>query len=237
MRIRQPHLSQNFLTKASLARRLVGLSSINSQDTALEIGSGSGIITRELLHITPRVITIEKDPKFTDRPLDFLTYPLPAFPYKIFSNIPFSITGEIVKKILFASNPPVDCYLIIQTEAAAKFMVHPHANTMLAILAYPYFNVQILHRLRPTDFRPLPKVATCFIRLQPHRLLSLSDQPDYRNFVVHRFIFDRQAKFISPQQFIYLFQKSHRHYPGAFATWRRQEQSLVKLHRTRTYKI
>lgn len=233
MRKLQPHLSQNFLINRELVTKLIRSSSISSSDTVLDIGSGTGIITRELLKITPYVIPIEKDPRFTSFPQDFLTYRLPSLPYKIFANIPFSITGDIIKKILFATNPPLDCYLIIQTAAATKFMTHPTSNTMLAILFYPYFDIHVLHHLHPTNFQPTPKVHICFIRIRPRQLLPLPNQSAYRDFVVHRFTFDRQAKFITPQQFIHLFQNFRRRFPGAFAAWQRQEKNLVKLHRTR----
>ncbi len=91
MHTHQPHLSQNFLVNRDSVRRIIRASSISASDTILEIGSGTGIITQELLKVTPNVITVEKDPKFTSHPQDFLTYSLPRFPYKIFSNIPFSI--------------------------------------------------------------------------------------------------------------------------------------------------
>jgi len=104
--------SQNFLKSKNLVVKILELSSIGPQDLVLEIGPGKGIITEELARRAREVVAIEKDKglflflkeKFKNNPkikilnIDFLKFQLPKFPYKIFSNIPFFITGEIIKK-------------------------------------------------------------------------------------------------------------------------------------------
>ncbi len=227
-KVRQPHLSQNFLVNRELIKQLIRSSSISSSDTVLEIGSGRGIITRELLKITSHVIPIEKDPKLTKHPQDFLTFPLPQKPYKIFSNIPFSITGAIVRKLLQAPNPPSDCYLIMQAEAAAKFLIHPKANTLAAILYYPFWDIRTVHRFARTDFAPVPAVDSVLLRLTPRSLIP--NKSVYQDFVAHQFTHNRLAKFVPPAQWLKLFA---RHDPalsrGAFTRLSRL-QSLLPPH-------
>lgn len=112
--------SENFLVSRDLVKRLVRDSSITSQDTVLEVGAGTGILTQELLHAAREVIACEIDPRLIAAlhtrfkgagnlrlfQQDFLALPLPQAPYKVFANIPFAMTGEVVRKLLQAAQPP-----------------------------------------------------------------------------------------------------------------------------------
>jgi 23S rRNA (adenine-N6)-dimethyltransferase len=100
---------------------------------------------------------------------DVQTYPLPDGDYKIFANIPFNRTADIVRKILCASAAPSDAYLIIQKEAAEKFSGRP-AETRFSILAKPRFQIQIIRELRRTDFEPVPGVDSVLLHIQKRSL-------------------------------------------------------------------
>jgi 16S rRNA A1518/A1519 N6-dimethyltransferase RsmA/KsgA/DIM1 with predicted DNA glycosylase/AP lyase activity len=115
-------ISQNFLTSKRTIERLLRLTNINKRDTVIEIGAGKGHITKALLGKCGCVIASEIDPKlyeslrcgFAQTPnlrllnADFLRSPLPQSVYKVFSNIPFAITTDIVKKLTQGKNPPRD---------------------------------------------------------------------------------------------------------------------------------
>jgi len=228
--------SQNFLINRELISKLIRGSSISPADTVLDIGSGQGVITRELLKITSHVISIEKDPRFTDHPQNFLTYPLPVYPYKVFANIPFSITGDIMRKLLNAPNPPSDCYLIVQAEAANKFMVRSGPNTMAALLYYPWWEIQTVYKFKRSDFKPAPKVDSLLLHLIPRSkpFIPALQKNAYFDFVAHTFIYNPQAKFISASVWISRFKRiKHRHY-GAYTRLLNQQNRLQKIHRTRT---
>jgi 23S rRNA (adenine-N6)-dimethyltransferase len=237
-------LSQNFLVNRQLVTKLVRGSSISPTDLVLEIGSGTGIITQELQKISPHVIAIEKDPKLTTNPQDFLAYPLPAQPYKVFSNIPFSITGEIVRKLLQAPKLPQDVYLVMQNEAACKFMIHSDWNTMAAILYYPFWEIKIIHRFQRSDFSPQPKVESVFVNFQPRTtpFVAIERKDLYQDFVAYHFTHDRFAKFVPNQKWPKLFAsyllspKQIKAVKGSFKKLQRDQSSLEKIHRSRTDK-
>lgn len=228
--LRRRLLSQNFLVNRKLVRKLIRGSSISPSDTVLEIGSGTGIITQELLQTTKKVIAIEQDvvlysqlkQKFAGNSNlflyqgDFLNFNLPKYPYKVFSNIPFSITGAIVRKLLGNPTPPTDCYLIMQSQAAAKFIIQPTANTLAAILYYPFWDIQITYRFARTDFSPIPAVDSVLVRFSPRCLIT--NKSAYQDFIAYSFTHNKLAKFIPPAQWLKLFT---RHNPkisrGAFA--------------------
>lgn len=54
-------LGQNFLVDEGLARRLVDLAGVGSEDAVIEIGTGLGILTRALAARARRVVTVEVD--------------------------------------------------------------------------------------------------------------------------------------------------------------------------------
>jgi 16S rRNA A1518/A1519 N6-dimethyltransferase RsmA/KsgA/DIM1 with predicted DNA glycosylase/AP lyase activity len=230
--------SQNFLVSRELVSKLIRSSSISSTDTVLDIGSGRGIITRELLKITPNVIAIEKDPKLTSHPIDFLTYSLPTYPYKVFANIPFSITGEIIRKLLNHLTPPSDCYLIVQSEAAQKFIVNPQTNTMAALLYYPWWNIQITYKFSRSDFQPIPKVNSVLLHLSPRLrpLIPIHHKAVYYDFVAYCFVHNPGAKFIPPPEWLAKFKHNRQNIKGAYAKLLREQSCLQKIHRTRTDK-
>ena len=252
-------LSQNFLWSRELVGRLIRDSSISQNDVVLEIGPGYGIITEQLLAVCKKLTAVEIDQrfvpflkrKFSMLPSfhlvsnDFLANPLPpSEPFKIFSNIPFSITGEIVKKLLFAKNPPVDSYLVVQKEAAEKFIANKCRNTMLAILFYPWFNVRVVHEFEKKDFKPVPRINSSLMRLEMRSspLLSKSLESSYRDFIVYRFGRERLASVVSPFEWLARFDgfikkrdpRMLNRIRGSFTLWQAEERKLSKIHRTRT---
>jgi 23S rRNA (adenine-N6)-dimethyltransferase len=194
--------AQNFLIRQKLARKLVDESSIGAQDAVYEIGAGRGILTAELARIARKVIALEIDPALTHdlrgrfqgvpnveiRTVDFLESRIDEKEYKIFANIPFNRTAEIVRKILDSVPAPRDAYLVMQKEAAEKFCGRPK-ETRFAILAKPWFQMQIIRELHRTDFEPVPGVDSVLLRIQKRNPAFLPDDDAalYRRFVAYGF--------------------------------------------------
>ncbi|MBC7879423.1 MAG: 23S ribosomal RNA methyltransferase Erm [Anaerolineales bacterium] len=176
---KQITLAQNFLKSSQLVRSLLNASSIESCDIVYEIGPGRGIITAELALLAHKVIAVEKDPILVQHlrkrfhgvanveivTNDFLQYHIPDREYKIFSNIPYNITAEIVRKILSTTPGPSEAYLVMQKEAAEKFSGTPN-ETQFSILAKPFFDIQIIREFRKTDFEPAPNVASVLLHIK-----------------------------------------------------------------------
>ncbi|MCI0554123.1 MAG: 23S ribosomal RNA methyltransferase Erm [Anaerolineae bacterium] len=199
---KQIALAQNFLRSSKLVRSLLDTSSIASSDVVYEIGSGRGIITAELARVASKVVAIEKDPvlvqklreRFQDvnnveiTEKDFLKYRIPKGEYKIFANIPYNITADILRKILHEPPAPSEAYLVMQKEAAEKFSGNPR-ETQFSILAKPLFDIQIIRELRRTDFEPVPNVDSVLLHIKKRRsaLVSEKDTFLYRSFVRYGF--------------------------------------------------
>ena len=195
-------LAQNFLRSSKLVRSLLDMSSIGSGDIVYEIGPGRGIITAELAQVARKVIAVEKDPHLVGQLCkrfqnvetieivenDFLRYCLPDGHYKVFASIPYNITADIVRKILYLPPVPSEAYLIVQKEAAEKFSGCPN-ETQFSILAKPLFDIQIIRALRRTDFEPMPSVDSVLLHIKkrPASLLQHEDTFLFQRFVRYGF--------------------------------------------------
>ncbi len=198
--------SQNRIVNKELIERLINQSGITAGDLVYDIGAGSGAISEVLLKKGARVIAFEKDErlyleckrKFIDQDRfelyldDFLIWKIPPKQkYKVFSNIPFVHTADIVNKLLYASNPPEDCYLVVQKEAAEKYAGFP-ADTLASLLIKSLFWVDIIYHFKREDFRPVPSVDIALLQAEQRKSRLLPDRHYelYRDFV----IFCRQGK-------------------------------------------
>ena len=171
-------LSQNFLRDPRLAEHLVHLAALDANDTVIEIGPGSGVLTGRLARRCRQVLAIEKDATLARRlaqrfaaeravavfAADFLEFPLPSSRYKVFANIPFAITTAIVSKLTTGVSPPEDAWLVMQREAAQRFLGEP-GGTLVSALLHPWFTGQIRHHFRRSDFVPQPGVEVVLLHL------------------------------------------------------------------------
>ncbi|WP_291569998.1 ribosomal RNA small subunit methyltransferase A [Clostridium sp. UBA4548] len=194
------HYSQNYLACSGLIDRLIQQSSIRSNDEVLDIGAGKGIITKELLNLGCKVISVELDQKnilylkkqFKNETQctlifgNFLELPLPEGNYKIFSNIPFFITSDVLDKITQAKNPPIDSYLILQKQAAMKYC-GSMKTTLKSLLLKPRFNMMIVHQFSRNDFSPRPNVDIVLLRIQKRNVdeLTIEEFEVYRDFICY----------------------------------------------------
>ncbi|HPT65830.1 MAG TPA: 23S ribosomal RNA methyltransferase Erm [Candidatus Woesebacteria bacterium] len=195
-------LSQNFIKDPFVVKELLNVSSINSSDLVIEIGPGRGIITKQLISRASEVIAIEKDNELYQGLLekfsqennlklinkDFLYWNLPARPYKVFSNIPFNITADIIDKLIKSKNRPTEIYFILQTEAALKY-VGDEIETQSSILSKVFYDIEILGQIDRTAFTPKPQINISFIKfiLKPDVQIDSQIYQSFRDFVIYGF--------------------------------------------------
>ncbi|PJA38843.1 hypothetical protein CO180_02305 [candidate division WWE3 bacterium CG_4_9_14_3_um_filter_41_6] len=117
--ILDPHKDQHVLMNHGLIKEIVSLAQINPNDTVLEIGAGSGNLTRELAKYAKKVISFEIDEKFApflaDLPTNVEMHFKSAWPYiqmpskqyqkreynKIVSNLPYSLCEPLFHNLAF----------------------------------------------------------------------------------------------------------------------------------------
>lgn len=194
-------VSQNFMTSKALLARIVRLSTITKADTVLEIGAGKGHLTRVLSQRCRRLYSIEIDRALFDKTAaklsaiknlhlirgDFLQYPLPLKErYKVFANIPYSITTQIIDKLTAAPNPPDAIWVVIEKGAAKRFMGIPQ-ETGKSLLLKPNWDMKVLYHFQRDDFHPKPSVDSVLLHLsrKPQPDVCGADFSAYKRFVAH----------------------------------------------------
>lgn len=192
--------AQHFLRGRSFIAELIGHSNIHKNDTVLDIGAGSGAIAGVLAPRVAQVVAYEPEPaafaklRQNVRDIsnvivlqeDFLQVKVPATTYKVFSNIPFNLSSQIVRKLTTEKNPPSTIYLIVQKQFAQKLLQGgSHFHGALGMIIAPWWTARIRRPLRRTDFTPPPAVDTVLLEIKqrPEPLLDKSLQPAYAEFV------------------------------------------------------
>ncbi len=194
--------SQNFIQSSELVETLLKKTNISSKDTVCEIGTGEGKITEILSKKCSKVISYEKDKtlyiklkkKFEKTKnieihnKDFLEEEIDLKNMKIFSNIPFNITSDILKKIFESKNPPTDSYIFIQKEASEKYSGEPK-ETMISLLIKPWFELKEIHTFNPRDFNPIPSVNIVLLHIKKREesLIENKYKKTYHNFITYTF--------------------------------------------------
>ena len=197
--------AQHFLKSPSLVAELVGHSNIRKNDTVYDLGAGSGVITSVLARRCKQVIAVEIEPialkklyanvahlkNVTIIESEIESLREPNAPYKIFSNIPFNLSSQVVWQFTRLDNPPKAMYIIVQKQFARKLVPgSDHFTSLLSAQIGPWFSVRIRKPLRRTDFTPPPAVDTVLleIKLRETFLLDVNLQEQYDQFIERCFI-------------------------------------------------
>ncbi len=168
-------LSQNFLIDGNIVRKIANSAAICKEDTVLEIGPGTGVLTEELAKRAGEVIAIEKDRKLAailDLPGvsvvqgDFLDLPIEELlagkRVKLVANIPYSITTPILERVLPLYDHFESVTLMMQREVAERCT----AGSSLSLFVQFYSTPSILFDVSRNSFYPRPTVTSTVIQFK-----------------------------------------------------------------------
>lgn len=179
-------LGQNFLNSKTIARDIVRASGILLSDTVLEIGPGKGFLTEEILKTGAFVYAIEKDdrmiPLLSEKFADEIArgqftlihgditkkiqgLPLEK-PYKLIANIPYYLTGYILRAFLEMSQKPERMVLMLQKEVADRIVARGKKESILSIAVKVYGTPRIVKKVPARYFTPAPKVDSAVIAIE-----------------------------------------------------------------------
>ncbi|CAA0816536.1 Ribosomal RNA adenine dimethylase family protein [Striga hermonthica] len=201
---------QHILKNPLLVDSIVQKSGIKPTDVILEIGPGTGNLTKKLLETGKSVIAVELDPRmvlelqrrFQGTPYsnrlkviqgDVLKCDLPYFDICV-ANIPYQISSPLTFKLL-AHRPLFRCAVIMfQREFAMRLVAQP-GDTLYCRLSV---NTQLLARVNHllkvgrNNFRPPPKVDSSVVRIEPRKPLPPVNFKEWDGLV--RICFNRKNK-------------------------------------------
>jgi len=203
--MRQLKHSQNFVKNQALLESIIKNSSICNKGLVFDLGAGHGEITKVLRRYSKEVVAIEKDKKLYNELLnhfglasnvkvvnqDILKYNFPADRnYKIFSNIPFNYTADIIRKLSGQKHLADDTYLFAQKQATLNYLGLPKVKESLkSLFIKSKFNPSVFYRFSRNDFKPSPRVEVVLLRLEKiaNPLISTNNDIEWKNFVVYGF--------------------------------------------------
>ncbi|HEY0221165.1 MAG TPA: 16S rRNA (adenine(1518)-N(6)/adenine(1519)-N(6))-dimethyltransferase RsmA [Candidatus Paceibacterota bacterium] len=174
-------LGQNFLKSKSVVKTILDISSIKSDDVILEIGPGEGFMTEELLKVSDKVISVEKDDrlipvlreKFKETNLeiiheDVLSLDLSKVPkpYKVIANIPYYITGQILRKFLESNFQPISMTIMVQKEVAERVIAKNNKESLLSLSVKIFGNPIYIKTVKKSLFKPAPKVDSAILYIK-----------------------------------------------------------------------
>ncbi len=196
-------LGQNFLVDPNIQRRIVDALAPRASDTVLEIGPGTGALTRHLAGTVERLVAVELDDALAEAlqrelggmpgveilhanalELDLGQLLEPATSPKIVGNIPYNITTPLMFHLLDTEPRPATIVLMIQKEVADRMLAAPGGKEYgaLSVGVRAVADVDRLFNVSKNAFWPPPDVMSTVIRLTPHapRRLSRAEEHDLR---------------------------------------------------------
>ncbi|KAF4351584.1 ribosomal RNA small subunit methyltransferase [Cannabis sativa] len=201
---------QHILKNPMLVDSIVQKSGIKTTDTILEIGPGTGNLTKKLLEAGKMVIAVELDPRmvlelhrrFQGTPLsnrlkviqgDVLKTELPYFDICV-ANIPYQISSPLTFKLL-NHQPSFRCAIIMfQREFAMRLVAQPGDKLYCRLTVNTQLLSRVSHLLKVgrNNFRPPPKVDSSVVRIEPRKPRIEVKQKEWDGFL--RICFNRKNK-------------------------------------------
>lgn len=188
-------LGQHFLRSEKAIKDIVEASNINKGDIVLEVGPGEGVLTEALLTAGANVLAVEKDRRAYEyleekfmgslKDMTMILYNLDilevdlekdlglkAGSYQVVANIPYYITGILIRKLLESAVRPRAMTLLVQKEVAERIVARDEKESMLSLSVKAYGEPFIVSRVKAGSFVPAPKVDSAIIRIEdigPHK--------------------------------------------------------------------
>jgi len=179
-------LGQHFLKDESVCRQIVDSLKKNPFTQLLEIGPGSGALTKWLVQIKNidfKAVEIDREkvaflkstyPVLKDRIIeqDFLEMEKPfEGPFTILGNFPYNISTEILFKVLGWRSDVQQVTGMFQKEVALRIASAEGSKVygVTSVLLQAFFDVEYLFEVSAQAFNPPPKVQSAVIRLTPRK--------------------------------------------------------------------
>lgn len=173
------YLGQHWLYDQQSLDMVLAAAELHPEDTVLEVGPGTGSLTKLLAGKVQKIVAVEKDsdlisgltklklPNVEVIEADILNFDFTKLPdsYKVVANIPYYLTSNLLRQLLESNNRPRLMSLLIQKEVAERITASPGQMSVLAFSVQYYANAQICGIVQKEKFLPPPKVDSAIIKI------------------------------------------------------------------------
>jgi 16S rRNA (adenine1518-N6/adenine1519-N6)-dimethyltransferase len=194
-------LGQHFLRRKEIAQRIVDSLKAGPNDTVVEVGAGTGELTRLIVKQAGKVVAVEVDETCfsTLQVLADLNKNLKLFlddvrhmnladygQVLILGNLPYRLSGEILFWLLGQREHWSRAVLTVQAEFAARLAAETgsHDYSALSVIAQTFVQTERLFDIPADAFVPPPKVKSASVRIVPIDQVELDvPEPEFIRFV------------------------------------------------------
>ncbi len=178
-------LGQYFLFDQRILQKIIKAGKLVAEDIVLEIGPGTGILTSILSEHSKKVVAVEKDRelcnflknKFLNQKnieiicgdilkINPYNLGLKSNRFKLVANIPYYITGRLLRQIFTTWPKPSLAVLMLQKEVAERIVAKPPKMNRLSAICQYFSSPQIVSFVKRSSFRPIPKVDSAIVVLK-----------------------------------------------------------------------
>jgi 16S rRNA (adenine1518-N6/adenine1519-N6)-dimethyltransferase len=216
--IAKKRLGQNFLHDLKVVRRIVSSLELAATDIVLEIGCGTGALTRHIVSKPRQFIGVELDKSLFQKLADqhsspgalFLNQDIlqvdlselmhrlhqPRAKLKVVGNLPYYISSPILEWLGKQAGIIESASIMLQAEVADRVMASPGSKEfgVLSLVVSYHFTMTKLMNVRPGAFRPVPKVSSTLLRLKPKTQQTLDQKQELALFGFIKQSFSQRRK-------------------------------------------
>ncbi len=184
-------LGQNFLSNKTVIDKIVSCAGLSQNDFVLEIGTGTGNLTKAIAKKSGFLLSLEKDKTLAylaqknfkkqknirvihadalkinlNQEISAKERKLKNKSFKIITNLPYSITGAFFRKFLNFETGLKAIIVMVQKEVAQRILAKSPPFNILAITAQFYGQAELVSHVPKELFWPKPKFDSSIIKIQ-----------------------------------------------------------------------
>ena len=181
--MKKKKLSQNFLVNIDVAKNIVDILDVNSDDQVIEIGPGDGALTSFLIEKTNNILAIEYDDyyvkvlkkKFNNIKIiheNILNYDFSKLnkKVKVIGNLPYHLSKEILLFVDKNYKHFDRCVFMLQKELVERIVASPGSakRSRLTVTMGLKWDMQFGFNVPSKFFDPQPKVDSAIFEMKPN---------------------------------------------------------------------
>ncbi len=222
-------LGQNFLIDQNIINKIINIANIDNSKTIMEIGPGSGNLTKKIIEMNPKkIFAIEKDKKLSQllnekykkyKNIEIINEDILKIEKKelgkniiVFGNLPYNISTQILASLILVNKWPPwyeKLILMFQKEVAERILAEKNTKEFgrLSVLCGWRLDIKKHFDVSRNCFFPKPKVNSTILSFNPKKNINFKLKNPYVLEKVTRILFSNRRKMIN-KNFLKLFKNN-----------------------------